>query len=195
MKVRLGAPTAITATAHKLARLVSSRLQHGSADVPQGRDADAAPSRARQVTAMAKPAKALGETLVPLAAQGASWPLRPCSSSRNASTTLQHTVSPGLRGRSVPRTPRRPTPPVNRGSPTAVPPSRTLLTLSERPSLVGEFLGRRGTRLRRRATGRNLEPIGALFWANGRGRSRPRALWCRVPVGEGGPGSPRRHPW
>ena len=39
MKARLGTPQAITATAHKLARLVYSLVQHGSADVPQGLDA------------------------------------------------------------------------------------------------------------------------------------------------------------
>jgi len=70
MKVRLGAPTAITATAHKLARLVSSLLRHGSAYVQQGLDAYEAQYRERKVTAMAKQAKALGYTLVPLAAQG-----------------------------------------------------------------------------------------------------------------------------
>ena len=36
MKARLGTPKAITATAHKLARLVYSLLQHGSAYVQQG---------------------------------------------------------------------------------------------------------------------------------------------------------------
>src|SRR5712664_4311353 len=35
---RLGAPKAITATAHKLARLVYSLLKHGSAYVKQGLD-------------------------------------------------------------------------------------------------------------------------------------------------------------
>ena len=38
-------------------------------------------------------------------------------------------MSQGHRGRSVPRTPRQPTPPVNSGSPTAATPSKTLLTL------------------------------------------------------------------
>ena len=70
MKTRLGTPKAITATAHKLARLVYSLLQHGSAYVPQGLDAYEAPYHERQVTTMAKQAKALGYTLVPLAAQG-----------------------------------------------------------------------------------------------------------------------------
>ncbi len=69
-KVRLGTPKAITATAHKLARLVYSLLQHGSAYVQQGLDAYEAHYRERKVTTMAKQAKALGYTLVPLAAQG-----------------------------------------------------------------------------------------------------------------------------
>ena len=69
MQARLGTPKALTATAHKLARLVYSLLQPGSAYVQQGLDAYEAPSRARKVTTMAKQAKALGSTLVPLPAQ------------------------------------------------------------------------------------------------------------------------------
>ena len=68
MQARLGTPQAITATAHTLARLVSSLLQHGSAAVQQGLDAYEAPYRARTVTTLAKQATALGDTLVPLAA-------------------------------------------------------------------------------------------------------------------------------
>src|SRR4029450_10564114 len=45
MKARLGTPKAITATAHKLARLVYSLLQHGSAYVQQGLHAYAPPYR------------------------------------------------------------------------------------------------------------------------------------------------------
>jgi hypothetical protein len=71
MQARLGTPKAITATAHKLARLVSSLWPHGSASVQQGLDAYEAQDRERQGTVMAKQAKALGSTLVPLAAQGA----------------------------------------------------------------------------------------------------------------------------
>jgi hypothetical protein len=71
LKARLGTPKAITATAHKLARLVSSLLPHGSAYVQQGLDAYEAQYRERTGTVMAKQAKALGYTLVPLAAQGA----------------------------------------------------------------------------------------------------------------------------
>jgi hypothetical protein len=70
MKARLGTPKAITATAHKLARLVYSLLQHGSAYVQQGVDAYEAQSRERKVQSMAKQAKVLGSTLVPLPSQG-----------------------------------------------------------------------------------------------------------------------------
>jgi hypothetical protein len=67
LRRRLGAPQASTATAHKLARLVYSRLQHGSASVPQGLDAYESPYRARQVTALARQAPAVGYPLVALA--------------------------------------------------------------------------------------------------------------------------------
>jgi transposase len=60
MQGRLGTPKAITATAHKLARLVSHLLNYGSAYVQQGLDAYEAPYRERKVTTMAKQAKALG---------------------------------------------------------------------------------------------------------------------------------------
>ena len=58
MQARLGTPNALTATAHTLARLVSSRLQHGAASVHQGMDASEAPSRERTITPMARHAKA-----------------------------------------------------------------------------------------------------------------------------------------
>jgi transposase len=66
MRSRLGAPKALTATAHKLARLVYSLFKHGSASVQQGLDASESQSRARKVKAMARPAQALGYTLVAL---------------------------------------------------------------------------------------------------------------------------------
>jgi hypothetical protein len=69
-KGRLGPPKAIPATAHQLARLVSSRVRPGSASVQQGLDAYAAQSRARQGTTLAKQAKALGYTRVSLASPG-----------------------------------------------------------------------------------------------------------------------------
>jgi hypothetical protein len=67
MRSRLGAPKAITATAHKLARLVYSLLKHGSAYVKQGIEAYENQYRERQITAMARQAKAFGYTLVELA--------------------------------------------------------------------------------------------------------------------------------
>lgn len=70
MQARLGTPKAITATAHKLARLVYSLLKHGSAYVQQGLENYEAQYHERKVKTMAKQAQALGYTLVPLAAQG-----------------------------------------------------------------------------------------------------------------------------
>jgi transposase len=67
MRSRLGAPKAITATAHKLARLVYSLLKHGSAYVQQGREAYENQYRERQVKAIARQAKTLGYALVELA--------------------------------------------------------------------------------------------------------------------------------
>ena len=66
MRRRSAPPKAITATAHKLARLVYSLLKHGSAYVQQGLDAYESQYRERQVKAMARQAKALGSTLVAL---------------------------------------------------------------------------------------------------------------------------------
>ena len=66
LRSRLGAPKAITATAHKLARLVYSLLKHGSASVQQGLDAYESQYRERKVKAMARQAHALGYTLVAL---------------------------------------------------------------------------------------------------------------------------------
>jgi len=70
MTARLGTPKAITATAHKLARLVYSLLQHGTAYVQQGLDAYEIHYRERTVKAMTRQAKTLGYALVPLAGQG-----------------------------------------------------------------------------------------------------------------------------
>ena len=64
MKARLGAPKAITATAHKLARLVYSMLKHGTAYVRQGMDEYEQQFRDRMVQNMTRRAKALGYTLL-----------------------------------------------------------------------------------------------------------------------------------
>ena len=64
MKARLGAPKAITATAHKLARLIYPMLKHGTVYVRRGMDEYAQPYRGRMVQHMTRRAKALGYTLV-----------------------------------------------------------------------------------------------------------------------------------
>jgi len=64
MKARLGAPKAITATAHKLARLVYSMLKHGTAYVMQGMDEYEQQYRDRTVKNLTRRAKTLGYTLV-----------------------------------------------------------------------------------------------------------------------------------
>jgi transposase len=64
MQARLGAPKAITATAHKLARLIDTRRKHGTAYVRRGMDEYAQSYRDRVVQPMTRRAKALGYTLV-----------------------------------------------------------------------------------------------------------------------------------
>ena len=64
MKARLGAPKAITATAHKLARLIYTMLKHGTAYVRRGMDAYEQQYHDRTVQQMTRRAKALGYMLV-----------------------------------------------------------------------------------------------------------------------------------
>lgn len=64
MQSRLGTPQAIPATAHTLARLLDSLLQHGTAYGAQGLEADAQQYRDRTVQHMARRAKELGYDLV-----------------------------------------------------------------------------------------------------------------------------------
>lgn len=64
MNARMGAPKAMTATAHKLARLIYTMLTSGTAYVRQGMDEYAQQSRDRMVKTMTRRAKALGYTLV-----------------------------------------------------------------------------------------------------------------------------------
>jgi hypothetical protein len=68
LRARLGAPQAITATAHTLARLIYSLLKHGTASVHQGMAEYEAQYRDRKVKGMVRQAKALGSTLIPLPA-------------------------------------------------------------------------------------------------------------------------------
>ncbi len=65
MKTRLGAPKALTATAHKLARLVYRLLKYGEAYVAQGMAADEQAYRERMVQHLVRKAKARGYKLLP----------------------------------------------------------------------------------------------------------------------------------
>ena len=60
MKARLGAPKAITATAHKLARLIYTMLKHGTAYVRQGMDEYEQQYRDRTVKTYDPPGEGVG---------------------------------------------------------------------------------------------------------------------------------------
>jgi transposase len=64
MRARLGAPQAMTATAHKLARLGYSRLRYGTAYVDAGQQAYEQKYRDRVLTNLQRKAKAFGYQLV-----------------------------------------------------------------------------------------------------------------------------------
>ena len=66
-KAQLGAPKAITATAHKLARLVYLALKHGMTYVRQTQEEYEAKVRAKQLKSLKKKARQLGLTVVELA--------------------------------------------------------------------------------------------------------------------------------
>ena len=60
MRARLGGPQAITATAHKLARIFYALLKHGHAYVDPGQDAYEQQHRVRAVKALRRRARELG---------------------------------------------------------------------------------------------------------------------------------------
>ena len=64
MKAKLGAPAAITATAHKLARLIYRLVKYGEAYVREGLDAYEKKFQEQRVKRLTKQAKALGFQLV-----------------------------------------------------------------------------------------------------------------------------------
>jgi len=70
IKARHGTPMAITAAAHKLARLVYSLLKHGTDYVAQEMAAYEAKYRERKLKAITRQAQALGFELVPAATAG-----------------------------------------------------------------------------------------------------------------------------
>jgi hypothetical protein len=70
MAARLGKPQAITATAHKLARLIYSMLRYGTAYVDAGQEYYEQQYKERVVRNMTQRAKALGFELVPIPVEG-----------------------------------------------------------------------------------------------------------------------------
>ena len=66
MRARMGAPGAITATAHKLARIVYSMLRHGVPYVDVGQHVYEQQYRDRVVKNLKRNARAFGFTLVPM---------------------------------------------------------------------------------------------------------------------------------
>jgi len=72
LKARVGAPKAITATAHKLARLVYSLLKNGTAYVTQGMEEYERRYRERLVQNLSRRAKELGYALVEAPAPAAA---------------------------------------------------------------------------------------------------------------------------
>ncbi len=71
MATRIGKPQAVTATAHKLARIVYSMLKHGTAYVDAGQDYYERQYKQRVVRNLERRAKSLGFELVPTALEGA----------------------------------------------------------------------------------------------------------------------------
>jgi hypothetical protein len=69
LKARLGAPKAITATAHKLARLVYSMLKNGTTYADLGQDYYEERYRSQLIQNMKRKAKQLGFDLVPVEVQ------------------------------------------------------------------------------------------------------------------------------
>ena len=69
IKARHGTPAAITAAAHKLARLVYSLLKHGTVYVAQEMAEDEAKYQERKLKVLARQARELGYQLVPAAAE------------------------------------------------------------------------------------------------------------------------------
>jgi transposase len=71
MTAKLGKPAAITATAHKLARLIYSMLRYGTEYVDAGQDYYERAYRERVVRNLTRRAKELGLVLVPEAGETA----------------------------------------------------------------------------------------------------------------------------
>jgi len=70
MAAKLGKPQAVTATAHKLARLIYSMLCNGTEYVDAGQDYYEKQYQERVLHSLTRRAKALGFELVPTPPQG-----------------------------------------------------------------------------------------------------------------------------
>ena len=70
MKARLSAPAALTATAHKLARIVYLALKHGMTYVRQNQEEYEAQMKEKQVKALRRKARQLGLEVVEKAPVG-----------------------------------------------------------------------------------------------------------------------------
>jgi transposase len=68
MKARLGAAEGITATAHKLARIIYAMIKHGEAYVREGQEAAEKKFQENKLNALKKMAKAAGMELTPIKA-------------------------------------------------------------------------------------------------------------------------------
>jgi hypothetical protein len=64
MKAKLGAAEAVTATAHKLARLIYRLIKHGEAYVREGMDNYEKKNQQRKLQAVRKMAESLGLTIL-----------------------------------------------------------------------------------------------------------------------------------
>jgi transposase len=65
MKARLGAAEAVTATAHKLARIIYRLIKHGEAYVRHGLETYELQFQIRKLRALQKAAKSMGLELIP----------------------------------------------------------------------------------------------------------------------------------
>src|SRR5438067_9303035 len=74
MKGRLGAQAAVTATAHKLARIVYLALKHGMTDVRQSQEEYEAQMKEKQIKALRRKARQLGLEVVEQAADDGPTP-------------------------------------------------------------------------------------------------------------------------
>jgi transposase len=96
---RLGAPHALTATAHTRARWISTMRTHGTASVRQGMDEYAPPSHDRTVQNLPRRAQILGDTLVKAPEGAPGSPALPRAVPGKPLTPLSGRASGGEQGR------------------------------------------------------------------------------------------------